>query len=1162
MSDTAGFDETATLADKYVRTEGRVFLSGTQALVRLPLLQAARDRARGLKTAGFISGYRGSPLANYDTALWAAKRELDAAGVVFQPGLNEELAATAVWGSQQVPLRPEALVDGVFAIWYGKGPGVDRAMDALKHANAAGTAPLGGVLAVFGDDHGAQSSTMLHQSEQLMEAAFIPVLNPSNVEEHVNFGLHGFALSRFAGCWVGLKATTEVVEGSASIDAGEPPFPVIPVDHKLPRGGLGIRWPDTAVDQERRMLGERMAAIAAFARANPIDRQELGHGSARLGIATTGKAYGDVRQALSDLGVDDERAAALGLRLYKFGMTWPIETEGFRHFANGLTEVLVVEEKRAFLEPQILAALRGVENAPRVVGKSDLDGGGLLPSHGELTPRIVGLALIQRLRALGVDVSRIESRLPNSGNAGKPVLPIALGRTPFFCSGCPHSSSTKVPDGSRALAGTGCHSMSMYIPDRNAAFLTQMGGEGVNWIGQAPFVSEKHVFVNLGDGTFSHSGLLAIRAAAAAGVNATYKILYNDAVAMTGGQENDAHLTVPRIAQSVKAEGAKRVVVLSERPERFSRDEMPRGVELFDRLELERVQRELRDVSGLTVIIFDQVCAAEKRRRRKRKQYPAAPKRVFINDAVCEACGDCSVKSNCISVGPIETPLGRKRAIDQSSCNADYSCVEGFCPSFVTIEGAMPRKVETQSQHLDGASAALPMPSLPALEEPYNLLTTGVGGTGVVTVGAILGMAAHLEGRAVTTLDFTGLAQKNGAVMSHIRIATDARQLGPARITEGSADLVLACDVVVAASATALSRMSRRTRVVANTYIQPPGAFVLDTRIDLSSAPALSAIGGAIGGHVDAIDSTRIALNIMGDSIYGNLFMLGLAWQKGLVPIGFEALSRAIELNGAAVEANKRAFALGRLAAHDPNAFEFATSGGLTLAGSELSTEELIADRRARLVAYQDDDYAKRFDGLIAAADIAQQKAGVHDGELVRAVAQYFYKLMAYKDEYEVARLYSDGSFDAKLSSTLEGGGRREIHLSPPLFARRDPVTGLPRKTAFGPWMFKAFGVLARLKGLRGTLFDPFGYNVERRRERALIDQYERDMRDIFDRLISENVNAAIELAELPDMIRGFGHIKERNMAAAATKRVAILAGFVGPDSQPIADRVEVETMA
>ena len=1133
-----------TLSDKYVSRSGRVFVSGTQALVRLALMQSWRDKARGLNTAGFISGYRGSPLAGFDNELWAAKSHLDEAGVLFQPGLNEELAATSVWGTQQVVLRPGAKVDGVFAIWYGKGPGVDRSMDALKHANAAGTSPLGGVLAVFGDDHGAQSSTLLHQSEQMFEAAGAPVLNPSDIAEHIAFGLHGFALSRFCGSWVGLKATTEVVESSASVEALEPPFPIIPPDFAMPQGGLGIRWPDTAADQERRMLGPRLQAIAAFARANPIDREELARGPAGFGVATTGKAYHDVTQALAGLGVGEREAEALGLRLYKFGMSWPIEVEGLTRFARGLDEILVVEEKRAFIEPQILAALRPMERPPRVVGKADPSGAPLLPSHGELSSLLVAAAIVRRLAALGADVGHLERRLEAMSGAGAPALPISLSRTPFFCSGCPHNSSTKLPSGSRALAGTGCHSMAMYIPDRSSAFLTQMGGEGVNWIGQAPFVAEDHAFVNLGDGTFSHSGLLALRASAAAGVNVTYKILFNDAVAMTGGQENDAHLTVPRIAHQVRAEGTKRVVILAEQPSRHHPGDLPQGVEVLDRRELDRIQRELRETAGLTVIIFDQVCAAEKRRRRKRKLYPAIAKRVFINDAVCEACGDCSAQSNCISVAPIETPLGRKRAIDQSSCNADYSCVQGFCPSFVTLDGAVPRKEKANADHLEAAILELPEPQPPALNGRYNILVTGIGGTGVVTVGALLGMAAHLEGKAVSTLDFTGLAQKNGAVTSHIRIAPDAQGLGPTRMEPASADLVLACDSLVAASASALSRMGpERTRVVANTHVQPPGAFVLNTEISLDSTASLAAMQRVVGERLESIDATRIAVRLMGDSIFANLFMLGYAWQRGLVPVGRASLMRAIELNGAAKAMNTRAFALGRLAAVSPEQFSAVTEAGRDTQAGALSTDEIVADRRRRLVDYQGPAYAAQFDRLVAAVDSAEGALGPSpDRRLTAAVARNAYKLMAYKDEYEVARLYSDGEFERKLAQQFERAGRRQLYLAPPLLARRDPATGLPRKQAFGPWVFTLFRVLARLRGLRQTPFDPFGYTAERRRERALIAEYEATLGDAVKRLSPDTFATVLALAELPASIRGFGHIKERNMATAAKTRADLLA--------------------
>ena len=1145
---TGAIDAGVTLGDKYARRSGRVFISGVQALVRLPLLQRARDRERGWNTAGFISGYRGSPLATYDTMLWGAKTMLADNGIVFQPGLNEELAATSVWGTQQLAFQPDATVDGVFAIWYAKGPGVDRSMDALKHANAAGTAPKGGVLAIFGDDHGAQSSTLLHQSEQMFEAACVPVLNPADIHDQIVFGLYGIELSRYAGCWVGLKVTTEVVESSAAIDAEDPPLARLPDDVQLPPGGLGIRWPDVPAEQERRMLGPRLEAVASFVRANPIDRIELAAGPARLGIVTSGKAYLDVMQALDELRISQEQAERLGLRLYKLGLTWPIEAEGARRFALGLDEILVVEEKRAFIEPQFVSILRHVESAPRVVGKTDEQGIAVIPSDGELSPLLVALALVRRLKALGVDMSEFDHRvLDIEARAAASAPAAAIERRPFFCSGCPHNSSTVVPEGSRAMAGTGCHSMAMSMPARNSATLTQMGGEGANWIGQSAFTQGRHVFVNLGDGTYSHSGILAIRAAAAAGVNATYKILYNDAVAMTGGQPNDAHLEVDQIARELAAEGAKRIVIVAEEPGRHDKARFPADAQIVDRRELARIQQELREVEGLTVIIYDQVCAAEKRRRRKRGQFPQAAKRVFINDEVCEGCGDCSVQSNCISVGPLETPLGRKRIIDQSTCNADYSCVNGFCPSFVSVHGASPRSRLAASDDLDDLVTALPAPTVPALGDgSYNLLVTGIGGTGVITVGALIGMAGHLEGKSVNVLDFTGLAQKNGAVTSHVKIASAGTPPGPARLIAGSADLVLACDGLVAASPPAITRMRRgRTRVIFNGHVQPPAAFVLDPDIALDHMVALQPIRTALGAEaIDEIDATRIATRLMGDSIYTNLFMLGFAWQRGAIPLGHAALMRAIELNGTAVHANKRAFGLGRLAAVRPERFvEQATVAQVTtpdLAG-------LVKERRARLVAYQNEAYARRYDRLVEAVMQAATPLGAKGERLTHAVARNLYKLMAYKDEYEVARLYTDGNFRRKLGDQFEGVGKIQVHLAPPVLARLDPVTGAPRKRAFGAWIFTVFAVLARLRGLRGTAFDLFGYTAERRMERALVVEYEATIGGALGHLTSGNADRLTEIAELPEMIRGFGHIKMRNAEAAAKRRARLLANFERP---------------
>ena len=765
------------LDDKYRLDAKRIFLSGTQALVRLPMLQRERDRAAGLNTAGFISGYRGSPLGMYDHALWRAKTFLKQHDIEFAPGLNEDLAATAVWGSQQVGMFPGAKVDGVFGIWYGKGPGVDRSMDALKHANSAGTSPNGGVIALAGDDHGCQSSTLAHQSEQVFAAALMPVVNPATLQDYLDLGILGFALSRYSSCWVGFKAISETVESSASIVSDPDRIKIImPDDFEMPPGGLSIRWPDAPLEQERRLHGPKMQAVAAFTRANRFDRIVLDSKPARLGIMATGKAYLDLRQALADLGISDAEAQALGLRIYKVALTWPLEESGARAFAEGLQDVLVVEEKRGFIEDQLLRILYNVDASkrPSVVGKRDESGAPLLPSEGELTPTMVAAAVVARLRKLGHRSPALEQRLAKLEAFDRPAEGIGaakLQRTPYFCSGCPHNTSTKIPEGSRAMAGIGCHGMALSVPNRRTQTISHMGAEGVTWIGQAPFTSEPHVFQNFGDGTYTHSGLLAIRAAAAAGVNITYKILYNDAVAMTGGQPAEGGLTVSQIAHQVSAEGAKRLVIVSDDPEKYPSNYFPSGATVHHRRELDAVQRELREVKGLTVLIYDQTCAAEKRRRRKRGLYPDPPKRVFINERVCEGCGDCSAVSNCVSVQPLETEFGRKRRIDQSNCNKDFSCIEGFCPSFVTVHGGKLRKADRTAADPSALFADLPLPATPALDGAYNILVTGIGGTGVITIGALLGMAAHVEGKACSTLDFTGLSQKNGAVMSHVRIA-------------------------------------------------------------------------------------------------------------------------------------------------------------------------------------------------------------------------------------------------------------------------------------------------------------------------------------------------------------------------------------------------------
>jgi indolepyruvate ferredoxin oxidoreductase len=1134
------------LDDKYQMDAKRIFLSGTQALVRLPMLQRELDRMRNLNTAGFISGYRGSPLGMYDHALWRAKSFLQAHNIEFSPGLNEDLAATAVWGSQQVGLFPGAKVDGVFGIWYGKGPGVDRSMDALKHANSAGTSRHGGVLALAGDDHGCQSSTLAHHSEQVFAAALMPVLNPATLQDYLDFGLYGFALSRFSGCWVGFKAISETVESSASIHSDPSRFQLVaPTDFEMPPGGLHIRWPDPPLEQERRLHGPKMAAIAAFARANPVDRIVLDSRPARLGIVATGKAYLDLRQALADLGISDTVAQELGLRIYKVGLIWPLETSGARRFAEGLQDILVVEEKRGFVEDQLMRILYNMNasDRPSIVGKRDESGAILLPSEGELTPTMVAAAVVSRLRKLGHHSPTLEQRMARLEAFDKPApstIPAKLTRTPYFCSGCPHSSSTRVPEGSRAMAGIGCHGMALAIPSRRTATITHMGAEGVTWIGQAAFTSEPHVFQNLGDGTYTHSGLLALRAAAAASINITYKILYNDAVAMTGGQPAEGGLTVSQIAHQVAAEGAKRVVVVTDDPEKYPRNCFPADVSIHHRRELDPVQRELRDIKGLTVLIYDQTCAAEKRRRRKRGLYPDPPKRVVINEAVCEGCGDCSVASNCVSVRPLETEFGRKRQIDQSNCNKDYSCIDGFCPSFVTVHGGTLKRNAKAAMSANGdVFADLPLPDRGDMTEPFNILVTGIGGTGVITIGALLGMAAHLEGKGCSTLDFTGLAQKNGAVMSHIRIAPAPEDISAVRIAPGGANLLLGCDVVVASSLAALSRVERgATRGIVNADLQPTASFVLNPDIDFEQGAMEDALRDAIGDQkLDILDATGIATTLMGDSIATNPFLLGYAFQKGAIPLSLEAIVKAIELNGVAVEMNKQALLWGRLAAHDISRVRTATQFRSRPAKGTKTLDELISHRSDFLKSYQNQAYADRYVRTVRQVGAAETKVAPGSSELTEAVAKNLFKLMAYKDEYEVARLYSSGTFANKLAETFEGDFRLTYHLAPPMLAPRDKETGRLRKKEYGGWIIHAFRMLAGLKFLRGTVFDPFGYAAERQAERKLIEDYEATILRRVPGLQAAEIPIMTRLASLPESIRGYGHIKDLAIEKAAAER-------------------------
>src|SRR5271167_426536 len=1143
-----------TLDDKYVLDEGRIYLTGTQALVRLPMIQRQRDTAAGLNTGCFISGYRGSPLGGLDQALWGACRFLEKNHIQFQPAINEELGATAVWGSQQINLFPGSRYDGVFALWYAKGPGVDRSGDALKHGNAAGSAPHGGVLLLAGDDHTCKSSTLPHQSEYAFMDAGIPVLNPSGVQELLDLGLYGWAMSRYSGCWIAFKTIAETVDSSASVDIGPERINILqPDDFELPAGGLNIRWPDQPLEQEYRLHKYKLYAALAFARANRLDRIVIDSSRPRFGIVTTGKSYLDVRQALDDLGIDEAHAADIGMRLYKVAMTWPLEREGIRHFAEGLEEILVVEEKRAVIENQLKEQLYNWREdvRPRVIGKFDENRNWILPSNGELTPAQIARVIAQRIACFHTS-PRIAERIAfleaRERQLGTNIVP--FHRTPYFCSGCPHNTSTKVPDGSRALAGIGCHYLAQFM-DRSTATFTQMGGEGAPWIGQAPFTETPHVFANLGDGTYTHSGVMAIRAAVAAKVNITYKLLFNDAVAMTGGQPIDGGLTVPVLTRQLAAEGVGPIVVVTDEPDKYPPGvDFAAGVTVRHRDDLDMVQRDLRAIPGVTAIVYDQTCAAEKRRRRKRGRFPDPAKRVFINDLVCEGCGDCSNASNCLSVVPVDTEFGRKREIDQSSCNKDYSCVKGFCPSFVTVHGGA-LKLGKAGDLGEDELAPLPELAHPDLDEPYGILVTGVGGTGVVTIGALLGMAAHLEQKGCTILDMTGLAQKGGAVYSHVRIARRPEEIHAVRIAAGGARLLLGCDLVVAASADALSKLQPgHSRAIINSHEIITGDFTRNPDLVFPTGALERSIAAATGPeNAEFLDATRLATGLFGDSIASNLFMLGYAYQRGLVPLSAEAIERAIALNGVAVEFNRGAFRWGRRAAVHPDLVRSRATPPAAVPPSHRLSETLdqMIERRVEfLTGYQDAAYAACYAVRVSRVQDAEAACLPGTTALSEAVAKALFKLMAYKDEYEVARLYTESGFLSRVADRFEGAYELRFHLAPPIFGDRDPETGHLRKREFGPWMLTVFRVLAKLRRLRGTPFDIFG-----RSERRLIGDYEALIDETLAHLSTANHAIAVELASLPLEIRGFGHIKEANLARVNIREAALRDRFRAPSSAP-----------
>jgi indolepyruvate ferredoxin oxidoreductase len=1141
-----------SLDDKYDLTQSHVLVTGYQALIRACLMQHERDRRGGLDTAGYVTGYRGSPLGGLDQQFMRAARQIAAANIKFQPGINEELAATALWGSQQTELRGEGKFDGVFGMWYGKGPGVDRSGDVFRHANLAGTSRNGGVLALMGDDHTAESSTTAHQSEFHFVDVMMPILNPAGVQEIVDYALYGWAMSRYTGTWTALKCMHETVESTGVVDGGLDRVNIItPADFRMPDGGLNIRLVDTILGQEARLHDFKRDAMLAFVHANKLNRLITSGGrNSKIGIITTGKAYLDVRQAFDELGIDEVKCNDLGLRLFKVGCVWPLPRQELADFAKGLDLIIVVEEKRSLIEVQVREELYGTANQPVCIGKKDEQGNWLFPVKGALDPNDVAICIGERLLRYGTneELAANVARLKSAQRALSETSDVAQ-RVPYFCSGCPHNTSTRVPEGSRAYAGIGCHYMAQWMERKTLGF-TQMGGEGANWIGEAPFSKRDHVFQNLGDGTYNHSGYLAIRAAIASGVSMTYKILFNDAVAMTGGQANDGGLTVPQIAAQVAAEGAARVVVVTDEPWKYAKDtEWPRGLTIHHREELDAIQRELATVPGVSVLIYDQTCAAEKRRRRKRGAFPDPDKRVVINDLVCEGCGDCGVKSNCVSVQPLETEWGRKRTIDQSSCNKDYSCVNGFCPSFVTVHGAKLKKGESVAEPENWT--ALPAPSVPLINHPYGVIVTGIGGTGIITIGAIVGMAAHLEGKGVGVIDMAGVAQKGGAVYSHIRIANTPDEIHAIRVAAGGADLVLGGDILVAGAKMVLGAMKAgSTRVIVNTAEFLPGDFTRNTEFSLPTERLKRAITGHAGRErCHFVDAGRLATALLGNSIGANMFMLGYAYQLGALPLSAEAIERAIEMNGEAVPMNISAFRYGRRAAVDPKALEALIEPRPQQQNDSVKLSQSFAEtverRAAFLTDYQNENYARRYRNLVERVRTVEAEKAPGQCGLAEAVARYLFKLMAYKDEYEIARLYSETSFIDRVKSNFDGDRLRfEFHLAPPLLARRDPQTGEPKKMSFGPWMLKVFAALAKFKFLRGTMFDPFGYTAERKMERRLVADYEILLGEIIEQLTPNNHRIAVELAMIPEKIRGFGPVKQRHLVAAKAEQAALREQF------------------
>ena len=1134
------------LDDKYTQDEGQIYLSTLQAMVRLPLIQRRRDVAAGLNTAGLITGYRGSPIGTYDMALWAAQKHLDEHHIQFIPGVNEELAAASIKGAQWLDFYPQKKYDGVFSLWYGKHLGVERGLEAMKAGNYSGSSKHGGVLILTGDDMGAKSSITSAGADLPMIAANMPILYPATTEEFIEYGLYGWAMSRFSGIWVGLKGVTDTIELTSTVSTDTERMQIVfPEGIAVPPEGLHAFKTDFApLIQERRMVDFKLPAVEEFTRANGLNRVEIDSQTRRLGIVTAGKPYLDVREALVELGIDDDLANELGIRLLKLGVTWPLEKSGTREFCRSHDEILVVEEKSPIIEDQLKSQLYSWphQERPAISGKRDPEGAELIPGHGEASVNQMIDVIARRLAALGIRHPRIDARLSELEARRSQVaeLPaVSAVRTAYFCSGCPHNTSTRTIDGSLTFTGVGCYGIvPLVMPDRDTEYAAQMGAEGTLWVGLHRFMDLEHSFQNLGDGTYYHSGILAIRSAISAGANITYKLLYNDAVAMTGGQPLEGELSVEMLANQLYWEGVKPIVVVTDEPDKYpSKVSWPPGTGVHHRNEMESIQRDMQKTKGVSAIIYDQTCAAEKRRRRKRGLFPDPDKRLFINQDVCEGCGDCSTQSNCMSVQPVDTEFGRKRRIDQSSCNKDFSCQDGFCPSFVSVQGGSLKRAERSNAtaELDAVIANLPSPGSPELDGSYNILLTGIGGTGVLTVGAILGMAAHIDGKASSVMDITGMAQKGGAVLSHIRLSANKKAINAPRLWSDSTNLLIGCDLVVSAGAEVARLLRRDAQIVVNSDVQPTAQFQREQDIDFGKETMLKALRGLVGDErVSDLSASSLATRLLGDSIATNVFMLGFALQKGLIPLSVESVEGAIRLNGVAIDANLRTLVYGRVAAHSPGTLASMIEAQAKETGQELpqsrSLEESLKRRIDVLKEYQHSAYAAEYENFVEKVRGVEQKIEPGSTGLVEAVSRYLFKLMAYKDEYEVARLYTNGDFERRLKREFEGDYKLKFHLAPPIISPKNEKTGKPGKIEFGSWMFKAFAVLAKLKFLRGTVFDVFGYSRERQRERALILEYRKRIEQLLETLNKDNYALTVEIASLPDMIRGYGHIKEENI--------------------------------